>query len=84
MDLASIVAKYRRMFRDHKPILGRWTWCKYCGRNVRPVVSRCYSVILCDRCGYGLAPMREVCEAGSLAAWRGKIHAEFAAKAKTE
>ena len=34
---------------------GRWVYCKYCGKNVRPMLSG-INQIVCSECGYGLTP----------------------------
>ncbi len=34
---------------------GRWVYCKYCGRNVRPALGGIYQVV-CYTCGSGLSP----------------------------
>lgn len=34
---------------------GRWIYCKYCGKNVKPVLSG-VNQIRCSECGYGLTP----------------------------
>jgi len=30
---------------------GRWTYCKYCYKNVRPVPDYVECVVVCDSCG---------------------------------
>ena len=34
---------------------GRWIYCKYCGKNVRPMLSG-VNQIVCGECGAGLTP----------------------------
>jgi hypothetical protein len=34
---------------------GRWIYCKYCYKNVRPQISG-LNQIVCSECGYGLTP----------------------------
>lgn len=47
--------------------LGRWFYCKYCYKSIRPEIGD--GVVICPECHYGLAPLDEVQEAGSLTAW---------------
>ena len=35
--------------------LGRWIYCKYCYKSVRPLLSG-VNQIICSECGYGLTP----------------------------
>jgi len=42
---------------------GRWIYCKYCGKNVMPVILTevhpgigVHEMVLCSQCGYGLTP----------------------------
>lgn len=35
--------------------LGRWIYCKYCYKNVKPILVSSYQ-ICCSECGYGLTP----------------------------
>ncbi len=35
--------------------LGRWIYCKYCYKSVRPLLSGINQVV-CGECGYGLTP----------------------------
>lgn len=75
--LAKIIDKYRRLWEARRPKLGRWFYCKYCYRNICPKVGPDYSIIICPRCGAGLAPMDDVCRAGSLEAWYEGIVEDF-------
>jgi hypothetical protein len=57
--------------------LGRWVYCKYCYRNARPEIGPDGSLVVCSKCGAGLAPLDRVQEAGSLTAWYEQITLEF-------
>lgn len=42
---------------------GRWVYCKYCDKNVMPVIlteifpdTLIHEMVLCSECGYGLTP----------------------------
>ena len=35
--------------------LGRWIYCKYCYKSVKPELGGIYQVV-CSECGYGLTP----------------------------
>lgn len=56
--------------------LGRWVYCKYCCKNVRPTVGD--GIVKCSECGYGLAPLDAVIEAGSYKKWYEKICHNYA------
>lgn len=81
MTRDEIIGKYRDLYERTKPKLGRWTYCKYCYKSVLPLVGPDFSIVVCSCCGYGLAPMREVCEFGSLQAWKCHIIELFEGKA---
>lgn len=81
-SLAGLIERYRRLYLSHRPKLGRWQWCKSCRKSVRPKISACYSIIECSECGWGLAPMREVCEAGSFTKWHNGIETSFEEKCR--
>ena len=34
---------------------GRWIYCKYCDKHVKPMLSGRWQLI-CSECGYGLSP----------------------------
>lgn len=57
--------------------LGRWFWCKYCSRNIQPCIGADGSIVVCPRCDHGLAPVKEVIEAGSLRAWYERLEREW-------
>jgi len=38
---------------------GRWIYCKYCYKNVLPVIDEPEGLIVCSECGYGLALLKE-------------------------
>ena len=75
--MAKIIDKYCRLWLASKPKLGRWAWCKFCEKHVKPEVGSDFSLIVCSCCQAGLVPMREVCEAGSLAAWAAALRHNF-------
>lgn len=58
--------------------LGRWFYCKYCYRSIRPEIGD--GVVMCPICNYGLAPLDAVEKAGSLEAWYRDLVAKFNAK----
>lgn len=60
--------------------LGRWAYCKYCHKNVIPMVGD--GIVECSECGYGLAPLDDVIEAGSYKKWYEKICRTFAQHVK--
>lgn len=39
----------------NKVKIGRWIYCKYCHKTVKPQLGSVYQV-LCPECGYGLTP----------------------------
>jgi hypothetical protein len=47
--------KHIAMINTSKVTLGRWIYCKYCYKNVKPRLGGDYSIVLCSECGYGLA-----------------------------
>lgn len=55
--------------------LGRWFYCKYCYKSIRPEIGD--GVVICPDCGYGLAPLDAVRKAGSLQVWYEGIVREF-------
>ena len=59
------------------PKLGRWNYCKYCYRNVSISADLGEGIIICNNCGYGLAPLAEVIKLGSYQKWREKIELDF-------
>lgn len=65
------------MKRYGRPRLGRWVYCKYCYRNVKPELSVLDDLIKCGNCGAGLAPLRNVIEAGSYKHWYEGIVEQF-------
>lgn len=60
------------------PKLGRWAYCKYCYKNVRPKLDFDQSLIRCPKCGAGLAPLDQVIEAGSYQKWHEKVLLDYA------
>jgi hypothetical protein len=76
-ELARLIQKYREMYEAARPNLGRWVYCKYCHLNTRPDVGPNYDLVVCSRCGYGLAPMDLVCKAGSYKAWHDQLVDSF-------
>jgi hypothetical protein len=76
--LDQIHEEYQAMWEEHGIALPRSYYCKYCYKKTKPYIdTKCYSVIRCGVCHYGLAPSREVCEQGSLEAWRDSIEKAF-------
>lgn len=64
------------MTAEYVPIkLGRWFYCKYCYKNIRPEIGD--GVVVCPECNYGLAPLEEVQKAGSLKVWYEGIVRDF-------
>ena len=55
--------------------LGRWFYCKYCYKSIRPQIGD--GVVVCPNCDAGLAPLNDVLEAGSLSAWYDGIVRRF-------
>lgn len=60
-----------------EPKIGRWVYCKYCYKNVLPVVDYLENLVKCSQCGYGLAPLDVVIEAGSYQNWYKEIVKKF-------
>ncbi len=58
--------------------LGRWVYCKYCYRNVRPGIHPDGSIVVCTECYHGLAPVDEVISAGSYQRWKEELDRKFA------
>ena len=61
-----------------KPKLGRWVYCKYCYKNVRPKMDFFDGLVKCSLCGAGLAPLNQVIEAGSYQKWNEKVFLDYA------
>lgn len=40
--------------------LGRWWYCKYCYKNELPVADVLEDLIVCSKCGYGLARYSDI------------------------
>jgi hypothetical protein len=59
------------------PKLGRWVYCKYCYKNVRPQLDFNNGIVKCSKCGDGLAPLDEVIKAGSYKKREEKIGLDF-------
>ena len=38
---------------------GRWVYCKYCYKNVLPVIDESEGLIVCSERGYGLVILKE-------------------------
>jgi hypothetical protein len=55
--------------------LCRWFYCKYCYKSIRPEIGD--GVVICPCCHYGLAPLDEVIEAGSLGVWYASLVKRF-------
>lgn len=66
------------------PKLGRWFYCKYCYKNIRPLANSLEGIVVCPECNYGLAPLEAVIEAGSLQAWYEQIERAFYREARTD
>lgn len=56
------------------PKLGRWVYCKYCYKSVRPQLHLLDGLVRCSECGYGLAPLDKVIEAGSYEKWYDELN----------
>lgn len=76
-SLAECVEKYRVMYERYRPHLGPSQYCKYCHRDVRPLVGSDWSIVICSECGYGIGPMQEICAAGSFTKWHTDIQVAF-------
>jgi len=79
-NLAKLVSRYRDLYTERKPDISGQHYCKYCYQDVTLEVGPDFSIVICSKCGYGLAPMDELCEHGSYLAWRRHIEEEFRKK----
>lgn len=50
--------------------MGRWVYCKYCYKNVLPIVNYNEGLIQCSECGYGLWGLEEELKAQGL--WKAE------------
>jgi len=57
---------------------GRWVYCKYCYKNVMPIIDEDEDLIVCRECGYGLAVLSDVRKAGSYNKWYQGIYKNYA------
>lgn len=64
--------------RYGQPKLGRWVYCKYCYKNVQPILAFYDGLIECSECKAGLAPLDDVIKAGSYQKWYEKLELDFA------
>lgn len=51
--------------------IGRWIYCKYCYKNVLPIINFNEGLIQCSECGYGLSLLEEDIKAQGL--WETEV-----------
>lgn len=57
--------------------IGRWVYCKYCYKSVKPIIDDGEGLVICSKCGQGLAPLDEVIKAGSYDKWYQRKSSTF-------
>ena len=73
-----IKKEQEELIKKHgEPKVEKLVYCKYCYKNVKPMINYYEDLIQCSECNYGLAPLRDIIKAGSYEKWNEKITLDF-------
>jgi hypothetical protein len=77
VSLEPLIRKNWKAIMAKPPDLGGKVACKYCHQKTLLSIHPDGSIVICSRCGAGLAPMDDVLEFGSYRAWLEHLHQWF-------